>query len=298
MIVSSPLIEGASSVEINKLSVENIIDSFQNDYGIDVSHFFGGLSEISIYQCSASNLKFYYPFSLVGTESFYDELSQKYSNYYSKWKWEHERASMFLGSGSNVLEIGCGNGYFLQKVEKLTKTVTGLDFNPSSVDFGKKNGLNILAESISEHSKSKSNFYDYIAAFQLFEHVNDVGSFLKSTIHCLRKGGKLVIGVPDNDSPIFKYMPYHSLNLPPHHMLLWDQKSLSYLSKALNLKLIEVKNQPADKLFRSASYKAFLEYYFGKNIFTEVFHTLTRFIVKRLPVFNKGQTILAIFEKQ
>lgn len=298
MIVSSPLVEEASSVEINKLSVEKIIDSYQNDYGIDVSQYFNGLSEISIYQCNASSLKFYYPFSLVGTESFYDELSKKYRNYYSKWKWEHERASKFLEAESNVLEIGCGNGYFLQKAEEITKTVTGLDFNPSSVDFGKKNGLNILAESISEHSKSKTNFYDYIAAFQLFEHVNEVGSFLKSTILCLKKGGKLVIGVPDNDSPIFKYMPYHTLNLPPHHMLMWNKASLGYIAKMYNLKVIKIVNQPTNKNFKSAAYKAYLNQFIGNNLLSQFLHATTRFIVKRLPLFNTGQTVLAIFEKQ
>jgi SAM-dependent methyltransferase len=298
MNVSSPLVENASSTEMSKLSVKRIIDSYKSDFNIDVSSYFEGLSEISIYQCEASKLKFYYPFNLAGDEYFYDDLSKKYSNYYSKWKWEHEHATTFLNSDDNVLEVGCGNGYFLQKIKNSTSSVTGLDFNPSSIKFGKENGISIVGESIQQHSKYRSSYYDYIAAFQLFEHVNEVGNFINSTIACLKKGGRLIIGVPDNDSPIFKYMPYHTLNLPPHHMLLWDEKSLSYLSNKYNLKLVEITNQPARANFKSASYKSYLEYYLGKNLLTNVIHLTTRFVVKALPFFTKGQTVLAIFEKK
>ncbi|MFB0908167.1 MAG: hypothetical protein QMB03_07795, partial [Spirosomataceae bacterium] len=135
------------------------------------------------------------------------------------------------------------------------------------------------------------------AAFQLFEHVNEIGAFLKSTISCLKTGGRLVIGVPDNDSLIFKYMPYHTLNLPPHHMLLWNKESLEHIAEIYDLKLIEISNQPANKPFKSAAYKAFLNHFLGNNFLAHTLHTTTRFIVKRLPLFNTGQTVLAIFEK-
>ncbi len=298
MKIPSPLVAGAPSVEVKKLAVEEIVASYQHEFGMDVSAYFDDLSEISIYQCIASKLKFYYPFNLAGNEQFYDELSKKYGSYYAKWKWEHERAINFLGKGDEVLEIGCGNGYFLQKAKKIANSVTGLDFNPSSVDFGKNNNLNILPEDISEHAKAKAAFYDYVAAFQLFEHVNDVGNFLAATISCLKKGGKFVIGVPDNDSAIFKYMPYHTLNLPPHHMLLWDKVSLLSLAELYNLKLIEIANQPASRDFKSAAYKAYLNQFLGKGLLAQFLHVTTRFFVKRFPVFNTGQTVLAIFEKQ
>lgn len=298
MSVTSPLVKNAASVEFERLSVEKIIEAYRNDFNIDVSGYFKNLSEISVYQCQASQLKFYHPFNLAGDEHFYDELSKKYSNYYSKWKWEHEHASYFLKVSDNVLEIGCGNGYFLQEIQNKVASVTGLDFNPASIEFGEKNNINIINESIQKHGEKHTEYYDYISAFQLFEHVNDVGNFLKSTVSCLKKGGKLVIGIPDNDSPIFKFMPYHTLNLPPHHMLLWDKESLSYLSKFLNLKLIEIQNQPVDKNFKSAAYKGFLEEVVGKNALSSMLHTATRFIVKRLPVFKTGQTLLATFEKK
>lgn len=298
MNVPSPLVKNASSVEIDQLSVEKIIESYQHDFQMDVSGYFKNLSKVSIYQCEASKLKFYHPFNLAGDEHFYDELSKKYGNYYAKWKWEHEHASQFLNASDNVLEIGCGNGYFLQKIKDNVASVTGLDFNPSSIAFGKENNINIVGEAIQKHSEHKAHYYDYIAAFQLFEHVNEVGDFLKSTISCLKTGGKLVIGVPDNDSPIFKLMPYHTLNLPPHHMLLWDKRSLAYLSDELDLRLLEIKNQPTTANFKSASYKAYLDDKFGKNIFTSTLHTFSRFVVKRLPFFNVGQTVLVIFEKR
>lgn len=297
-MVYSPLTKDSSSIKRKSLKVEKIIEAYQRDFQIDVSSYFKNLNYVDIYFCQVSNLSFYYPFQLAGDNNFYSQLSRQYSNYYSKWKWEHQMAKDHLEQSKNILEIGCGNGYFLERIKNDNNTVVGLDFNPDSIKTGRDKGLEILNESIFEHSTKYSNHYDSVVAFQLFEHVNGVFDFIQSSLKCLKKNGLFIIGVPDNDSAIFKYHSYHTLNLPPHHMLLWNKTSLKYLCELFNLELIELKNQPVDKTFKSASYKRFLNYYLGENNLSKFIHMFTRPIVKVLPVFQTGQTVIVIFKKK
>lgn len=297
MAVISPLTGSTDVVLKSKLLTKQIITQYNTQFGVDVSNYFKGLKTVDIYQCQASSLRFYYPFSLAGDGQFYADLARGYKRYYSAWKWEHEKVFQFIQSGQSVLEIGCGNGYFLEKLKEKKGKAIGLDLNPDAVEYGKQHDLTILNEDIALHAQTQAGLYDVVCAFQLFEHVNEVGQFLKDSIACLKKGGILAIGVPNNDSLVFKLDPYHTLNVPPHHMLLWDARSLAYIATQFNLSIVEISIQPAQPINRSMAYRLWLEKGLGKNILSATIHATSRWLIKRLPVFQQGATILAVFRK-
>ena len=297
MNVISPLTGTADVVLKSKLLSKQIVSQYKTDFGIDVSSYFTGLNTIDIYQCNASSLRFYYPFSLAGDGLFYADLARVYKGYYSLWKWEHEKVFQLIKTEDKVLEIGCGNGYFLEKLKEKKANAIGLDFNPDAIEYGKQHGLTILDEDIAVHAQKQPGTYDVVCAFQLFEHVNEVGQFLKDSIACLKKGGILAIGVPNNDCYIFKEDPYHTLNVPPHHMLLWDARSLAYIATQFDLSIVEIAIQPTHPINRSMSYRLWLEKQLGKNAVSSAVHLMSRWLIKRLPVFQQGATVLAIFRK-
>jgi 2-polyprenyl-3-methyl-5-hydroxy-6-metoxy-1,4-benzoquinol methylase len=281
------------------LDIQKVKSKYLSDFGIDVSRFFEGISELAIYQCQDSKLRFYYPFSVVSDGAFYADLAKSYKSYYHPWKWEHEKVFQMINSNEKVLEIGCGQGSFLQKIKEKNVQTIGIDLNPDAVEQGKKVGLVILNETIAEHAKNNAESYDNVCAFQLFEHVNEVGDFLENTVKCLKKGGLLAIGVPNNKSQYFQKDLYHTLNLPPHHMLLWDSDSLSYLAQLYNLEVIEIVAQPVSRMNKATIYKLWLQHSFGDNLFSKFVYTTTRFIIKNLPIFNnEGVTIVAIYRKK
>lgn len=298
MAVISPLTGSTDVVLKSKLLTKQIISQYKTEFGVDVGSYFKGLKTVDIYQCQASSLRFYYPFSLAGDGQFYADLARGYKGYYSVWKWEHEKVFQFIQSGQSVLEIGCGNGYFLEKLKEKKGQAIGLDLNPDAVEYGKQHGLAILNEAIALHAQKQAGVYDVVCAFQLFEHVNEVGTFLKESVACLKKGGILAIGVPNNDCYIFKEDPYHTLNVPPHHMLLWNPASLSYVVELFDLELIEVAVQPSVPINKSVAYLLWLKKQVGSNAVADFLHLTTRFFVKRLPVFSEGPTVVAIYRKK
>ena len=73
--------------------------------------------------------------------------------------------------------------------------------------------------------------FSFICSFQVLEHVYEVYGFLNSAIALLKNKGKLIIAVPNNNPYFLKHDKYHTLNLPPHHMGIWDERSLKFIGK-------------------------------------------------------------------
>jgi len=80
-------------------------------------------------------------------------------------------------------------------------------------------------------------------SFSVLEHIADPITFLQCTLKMLKVSGKLIICVPNNDALINKDKE-SPLNLPPHHMGLWNKQSLIFLGKALNIKVEQHVNEP------------------------------------------------------
>lgn len=297
MTILSPLTGSSDITLMHQLSTEQILHQYQCDFGIDVKKYFHGLTTIDVYRCNLSGIGFYYPYALAGDGEFYANLAKTYKGYYSIWKWEHEKTIKYVKEGGKILEIGCGNGFFLKKVQEKKALGWGLDFNKEAVAYGKRYGIKIMDEDITSHSIKQSGKYDMVCAFQLLEHVNDVGNFIEDSLKCLKTGGVFAIGVPNNDSLVFKWDSYNTLNLPPHHMLLWNVDSLKSLAKQFNLTIVEIVVQPANKISRSVVYRLWLEKKIGKSKISKLVHVVSRWLVKRLPVFNEGVTVVAIFRK-
>ncbi|MCU0468845.1 MAG: class I SAM-dependent methyltransferase [Arcicella sp.] len=298
-IAISPLTGKTDVLKEQVLNIPTVKAKYIEELNTDVSRFFENVEELAIYQCQTSKLRFYHPFSVVSDGQFYADLAKFYKGYYNPWRWEHQQVIEMIQPQEKVLEIGCGRGYFLQKLLEKQAIPTGLDFNEDAIKDGKQLGITILNQTIKEHAQTHTESYDSICAFQLFEHVNEVGDFLIDTIKCLKKGGLLAIGVPNNNSYYFKNDVYHTLNLPPHHMLLWDKNSLSYIAEMFDLEVIEIVNQPVNSLHRGMIYKLWVLNIFGNNLLSKIITMCTRFVIKRLPLFNnQGITVVATFRKK
>ena len=73
---------------------------------------------------------------------------------------------------------------------------------------------------IEDHADQRPGHYDAVTSFQVLEHVTEPASFLRACVKALRPGGRLLLGVPNNDS-FLGLLEDNWLNMPPHHMSLW-----------------------------------------------------------------------------
>ena len=258
--VQSPL-TGSNDVRVEKeIACSFLIDSYLKQFNIDVRKYFAGLDSVKIFRCLDTGYRFYYPFQIEGDREFYASLQVQTP--YMDWKWEHQLAQTFLKPNDSVLEIGCGNGSFLEGIKGRCADRTGLEFNPAALELGREKEFTVLGQSIQEYTHDHRDKHDAVCTFQVLEHVAGVRSFVQAAVDTLKTGGLLVISVPNNyaNSPILKN---NLLNMPPHHMGLWNGVSLSNLQRMFPLRLETLETEPLQQyhagFYRSMVQKAFYE---------------------------------------
>lgn len=300
--IISPLSKSSGVELVKSISTKSIINNYKK-YGIDVSNYFLGLTKIDIYKCKQTGYKFYYPFNLSGDSKFYEHF-QNFDWYYMPWKWEHEITKSYLSDDMNVLEVGCAQGAFIKKINELfsLKNTVGLELNESAVAKNEK--WCILNEYVQDFSKNNKEKFDLVCSYQVLEHIADVSSFLEAKVACLKKGGKLIISVPNNDSYIKD--ADNCLNEPPHHMGLWNENSLKSLEqlfpvKVLNIHLEELQDYHIEHYVSATNYAKYP---------SEILRKVMRKVNKVFGIHQKlietatknrkdfiGQTILVVYEK-
>lgn len=293
---SSPLTNSSNVVKHCSLSVNRICCDYSK-MGIDVNRFFK-TDLVQLYECLDSGYRFYYPFSCIGDAAFYKDLSKSRPSYYSQ-RWEHSKALNYIDKSDFVLEIGSGFGAFLNRLKKTNIKSVGLELNPHAVEVCTKNRLKVKNILIENEAKTNKETYDVVCSFQVLEHIGQVGNFLQASIDSLKKGGKLIIGVPNNNPYLFINDKYHTLNLPPHHAGLWNKKSLKSLEKIFPLKLKSIEFEPLDN-----TYSYFLNHQIKNNNKLSSFSLklmnkfFPRLLKKTICKFINGRNVLTVFEKQ
>ena len=118
----------------------------------------------------------------------------------------------------------------------------------------------IVNQTIQEFAKKNSQKFDVVCSFQVLEHVADVKNFISSSLAVLRPGGRMIISVPNNDAELIKQNDF-ILNLPPHHMGLWDLNSLIKLQHFFALRVESIHLEPLQ-----AYHVAFMARLVNRNI--------------------------------
>jgi 2-polyprenyl-3-methyl-5-hydroxy-6-metoxy-1,4-benzoquinol methylase len=235
MSVKSPLTNSSRIKLLYKLSSKELVHQYKTSYNIEINRFFLNKPEIDLFECEATGYKFFHPFDTSGDGEFYEQL-QKYEWYYMPWKWEHQQTAKVIRSGMKVLEVGCAEGDFIKRIsDEYGALCTGLELNEKAASKAQAIGLDVQLQTIQDFSNANEEKFDLVCSFQVLEHISDVHSFIKAMVKCLKKGGTLVIGVPNNDS--FLGLTHNALNVPPHHMGLWNERSLNALCNLFPLKM-------------------------------------------------------------
>jgi SAM-dependent methyltransferase len=265
--VSSPLIEGGKTYKCFSLHKSLVLNSYKSQVGTDISKFlpdkyFNGSA--GLYECAETTYQFFYPFELEGDGPFYEHITNNES-YYNSERWEWNYLMDKIHPHEKVLEIGAGGLKFMQMLSENGIAVDGLEINPLSLKKAKELGLNVFDSFIQDFAVSRPNYYNVVCSFHVLEHVSDVKSFLASAVSVLKPGGRLIISVPNNDS-FLRLDKYLAMNMPPHHMGRWTEKSLWLICRHFPLEIKQVHKQEYDSQYNDLHFQCWyrgLAYRFG-----------------------------------
>lgn len=299
--IKSTLDRGGKAWLKEVIPVNKLISGYDNQFGIDISQYFNGITEVKTYECESTKYCFYYPFNIDGSDVFYEHL-QKFDWYYMPWKWEHETTRKLLSGNEKVLEVGSGGLGFVENLYKSGFDITGLELNKQSIVNAAAKGLKVLDETIQDHAKNHFEKYDMVCSYQVLEHITDVSTFIKAQVDCLKKGGKLIIAVPNNDSFI-KLTKGGLLNFPPHHMGLWNKESLKSLVDLFDLKVDKILYEPLQEYHLDWYINSTIQHRINKNKITRVLFKKLKLekiylgLIKNIRSKIHGHTIMVIYTK-
>lgn len=168
-------------------------------------------------------------------------LAKTYGMYLQK-----ARKSLPLSKKLKLLDIGCGNGFFLEEAKRMgVHDVWGIEPGKETVKHARSDIREKIKVDILRPGLFKKNSFDIITCFHTLDHIIDPNAFLNEVFSLLKKGGKILFIVHNTDGLSVKLFGENSPIFDIEHMYLFNPKSLARICTKNGFKkadVFEVKN--------------------------------------------------------
>jgi SAM-dependent methyltransferase len=241
--IIGPLSGSTRISRVAQLPVSTIVAAYRRRLGIDVASYFGDLRELAFLRDEESGLLFFHPLT-PGPEEFYAQLSTRFEWYYQPQKRAFDIAREHINPADDVLEIGAGLGFFHDGT--VCKSYTGIETNTAAVRSARGRGLELLSIDARLLSRDRRESFDVVCSFQVLEHVEDPRSLIAAMIELTRPRGRIVISTPSADG--FWAHRREVLNVPPHHVTWWPDKTWYWIKEAFGLRTVTLFSNPRERL--------------------------------------------------
>jgi 2-polyprenyl-3-methyl-5-hydroxy-6-metoxy-1,4-benzoquinol methylase len=210
-------------------------------------------------------------------------------------KWRH----IDLPTGKNLLDVGCGAGYFLRIAKKMGANVQGVEPSEYAAAVAAKQGINVFCGTIEEYAKQTQRRFDVITSNHVIEHVPDPVKTLSTMRSLLTPGGVIWIAVPNADYPISKSLKgyWHSSDLP-YHLMHFSPASMTHAGARAGLQLRKQETESIPRIVE-ASIAEYLRYrWFVPRKLTQstkILSSPARWYAARSDRETRGEAILTEF---
>lgn len=163
--------------------------------------------------------------------SLIDKIYQRVKKYMlvKKLKWIEKK----MPAKGRILDIGAGTGDFLFEAKNRGWRINGIEPNADARTKALEKGVKLSIDS----TKFKSEKFDVITMWHVLEHVPDLKNQIIEIEHLLKKGGLLIIAVPNFKSydAIF-YKEHWAAFDVPRHLWHFSQNSFRHLFSGTGFK--------------------------------------------------------------
>lgn len=189
-----------------------------------------------------------------------DNLVGSYSDtYYSEWMGSQRRERVIMWKRrlraiekykktGILLDIGCGMGAFLQVAHESGWNVCGTEISPQASSYISNTlGLNVFCGEVYE-ANFPDEYFDVISIWHTLEHMYTPTRTLREANRILKKGGLMVIAVPNINNFIFRFiylfvrrkrMSLFSKDAREKHLYHFSTETLKQMLIKSNFKLIK-----------------------------------------------------------
>ncbi len=130
--------------------------------------------------------------------------------------------------GGRLLDIGCGNGAFLQFASRWGWTAEGIDPDPVAVAAARSAGANVTQATLDDVPQENGAFA-HVTVSHVLEHVHDPVRLLRQCFEMLAPGGRLWLQTPNVESLGHRVFGRAWRGLePPRHLVLFNQSALCH----------------------------------------------------------------------
>lgn len=128
--------------------------------------------------------------------------------------------------GDRVLDIGCGNGEYLERMKGLGWETVGIEKSEQLIELLRQRNIAAF-ESIDSMLATNPDTFDLLTFNSALEHMEDFQSLLRKVKDLLRKGGEIVILVPNIESREHRIFGSRWFHLdPPRHLWHFSRHTL------------------------------------------------------------------------
>jgi 2-polyprenyl-3-methyl-5-hydroxy-6-metoxy-1,4-benzoquinol methylase len=130
-------------------------------------------------------------------------------------------------SGTTLLDIGCGEGFFLSNASQAGYTSKGIEISQNAAAYARKEfGLDVEATPF-EELRFPENYFDAITLWQVLEHVPYPFMVLKEVHRILKPGGLLATSTPNIEGILAKILRRRWWNIRRLHINQFTTKTLT-----------------------------------------------------------------------
>ena len=140
-----------------------------------------------------------------------------------------------------VVEVGCGTGFFLERLKGLGITnVWGVEPGKAMVNQAPGWLKRRIHPGLFKRGLFPPNRFDLICCFHTLDHLVSPRTFIKESYRILKPGGLIMIVVHDSQGWSVKLWGERSPIFDIEHIYLFDKKNLSTVFKRDKFEIIDV----------------------------------------------------------